>query len=203
MTFSVSPTANSIRKNFASPFSPEDLRYLNEMRQNSSQTPNWVISFGDDIKIENAIADQANSVYLWQYRIGFETPVLGLVSQKLHRSGATTATPCWFIIVNSPLSAQLLAFLHRGSIKTITMSNLSYINQSGAPVVVEKKEFFSCLMVSLIDDSSDFLQAAFLFNAIKTTYPYINASGEGGNNNQVGQAVYEFSYGTGKGTLTA
>ena len=198
---SISHTDNKISNNFGNPFTPDDLRYLQETRQNSAQTPSWVISFGADIDTGNNLAVLDNCVYLWQHRNGFETPTLGLLSQNLHRSGATIATPMWCIIVNSPVSVNLLKFLHKGAIDQITMCNLGMLDNTSQPVVTEKKIFTSCYITNVITDGSDFTIFAFLYCTFKWEHAFYNTLGSGGKNaiTAAGQTVYEFDYTFGQG----
>ncbi len=200
---SVSRTDNNISGKFGSPFSPEDLRYLQETMHNSSQTPNWVISFGADIDTDNNIAIVENCVYLWQHRSGFETPTLGLVAQNLHRSGATIATPMWCIIVNSPVSVNLVKFLHKGAIEQITMSNLGMVEDQFTQVITEKKIFTSCYITNVITDGSDFTIFSFMYCIFRWEHAFYNTLGSAGKNamTSAGQTVYEFDYTYGQGKV--
>lgn len=183
-------------------FSPVDLRHLQEKFIEGSSTPNMLISFGEGIISNNAIANISNVVYLYDMRCTFQTPTLGLRSQNLHRSGATTASPVWGVIPKNLVAVSLMKNLHTHAIKEITVSNISYIGSSPSPVVTEVRIFGSCFIIHLEPWAhGDFVVFAFTFVKLQWEVKDFGQRNEDGNqSNPVGQRVYNFEFDSATGT---
>ncbi len=183
-------------------FSPVDLRYLQEKFIEGSATPNMVISFGEGIVSNNAIANLSNVVYLYDMRCKFQTPTLGLRSQNLHRSGSTTASPVWGVVPKNLIAVSLMKNLHTNAIKEIVVNNLAYIGSSPSPIVTETRTFGSCFIIYLEPWAhGDFVVFAFTFVTLNWELKDFGQKNEDGNqSNPVGQRSYKFEFDTAGGT---
>lgn len=200
-------------------FSPLDLRNVQEKFIEGSITPNMMISFGKDFDSENKItaaddnmsgsAGKAvldNAIYLYDMKCAFQTPTLGLRTQNLHRSGATSATPAWCIIPKCRASVFLMSRLHTNVIDKITVFHLAYIGADHAntkPVVTETRCFEDCLVTYLEPfGHGDFTVFAFSFVKLTWAIKDFQQGGQNAKNKEIGQQVYVFDYSGATGTLS-
>lgn len=186
--------------NFNSVVPPFDLRHIQETYGDGSITPNMIISFGEEAKANNKIADLENYIYLLDMKCDFKTPTLGLRAQNLHRSGTTTASPFWGVIPRNLVAVSLMKSLHTNSLKEITVKVLAYVGETGGetiPIVTETKTFHSCFIIYLEPwGQGDFIVFAFTFVDFKWE---LDEYSQDNPNNKVGTRVYEFNFGSTKG----
>jgi hypothetical protein len=180
---------------------PFDMILLEQRYQEGSITPNRVISF-DNLQTNNTIGNIDNVIYLIDEYCAFETPTLWYRSQNLHRSGASSATLFWGILVRNKVGADLMARLYTFAIEAITISTLAYLNNTPTPVVTETRKFGSCFITFIAPWRGNFIVFAFSFVNLEWTIKDFNQENVGGAQpTPTGQRVFNFSYADAMGTL--
>ncbi|MDR2075180.1 MAG: hypothetical protein LBP31_03090 [Holosporales bacterium] len=183
--------------------SDADLRWLQEKYTEGSETPNMVISFGEEAKSNNAIANLENQIYLYKMHTAFETPTLGLRAQNLHRSGRTIATPFSGVVPKNRCVVDLMSHLHKQSIKTIKVSVFGYTGATPSPEVTETLIFDSCFIIAMEPWShGDF--ATFAFTFVKFVWDltdYDQKDNGSGISKKIGNRSYTFEFDKATGTL--
>jgi hypothetical protein len=133
----------------------------------------------------------------------FGTPTLGLRSQNLHRSGATSASPFWGVIPKNRIGANLMNHLHTQSIKEIKVYTLSYVGANPSPDVVETITFESCFII-YVSPWAQGCFTCFAFSFVKYTWDivdYDQKDSSSGISNKVGNRSYTFEFDKASGTL--
>jgi hypothetical protein len=124
---------------------PFDPMILQAKYIDGGETPNRVISI-ESIGIENKIGPVEKCVYLYDITSVFETPVLGIKAQNLHRNGASRASPVWCVVPKSVLSVGVFSKLFTKALPDIKVMTLAYI-KDGTPAITETVEFNNCFVV--------------------------------------------------------
>ncbi|MDR3031015.1 MAG: hypothetical protein LBU35_01355 [Holosporales bacterium] len=197
---------------------PFDIDRVQREYEQGTTTPTKIINFGAELTTDNNIqvtpmegvigSDGSNCIELLACSNHFESSVLSIRSQNIHRPGSARASDFWGCIPQNMVVPQLIKKLHEGSLDKVTECTLAFLttDNTNKPKIVQVTEYTGCFL-KFVDPTSYVHLAVFSFafakvRIIRHSYGFDEAKGTV-NLTKVGTYCYEFDYTQVLGTANA
>ena len=188
---------------------PFDMDKLQEKFESGSITPTKIINFGEELSTGISMqvvpmdgvagSDGKNCIEILACSNHFESSVLSMRSQNIHRPGSARASDFWACIPQNIVVPQLMKKLYEGPLDKVTLSTFAFLTTSGEdkPKVVQTLEFTGCFLKFVDPTSYGHLAVfSFAFSKIKIiSHGFGLEPGKGTVNlSQPGMFCYEYDF---------